>query len=205
MDGIATLRTRTEKRKSGKEWRIDYFICSNKNSNRGDCKNKQIRADFIEDEVRKQLEKEVQQITYSKEELKKIFKNSQTDTKKNIERLENNLKRSKGELEFINGMLEEMYQDKVNKIIRQEDFESFYSKKNKEKTNIFNKINELECEIKKQKEELEKVDIDKILKETNEILSLKNITREMYEKLIDKIEFDSEKNIYIKFKFSKNI
>lgn len=199
------MRTRTEKRKSGKEWRIDYFICSNKNSNRGDCKNKQIRADFIEDEVRKQLEKEVQQITYSKEELKKIFKNSQTDTKKNIERLENNLKRSKGELEFINGMLEEMYQDKVNKIIRQEDFESFYSKKNKEKTNIFNKMNELECEIKKQKEEFEKLDIDKILKETNEILSLKKITREMYEKLIDKIEFDSEKNIYIKFKFSKYI
>lgn len=205
MDGVATLRTRTEQRKSGKEWRMDYFICSNKNSNRKNCKNKQIRADYIEDEIKRQLEKEIQKITYSKKELKEIFKNSQTDIEKEIERLEKDLKRNKGELKIINGMLEEIYQDKVNKIIGLEDFENFYSKKNREKTNIVNKINTLEYEIKKRKEELEEVDIDKILKETKKILSLKYITKEMYEKLIDRIEFDSEKNLYIKFRFEKII
>lgn len=102
-------------------------------------------------------------------------------------------------------MIEEIYKDKVNKIIRQEDFEKFYSKKIEEKTKISNEIKVLEYEIKIQKEKLEKVDINKILKQTEEILSLKNITKEMYEKLIDKIEFDSDKNIYIKFKFSKCI
>ena len=58
-------------------------------------------------------------------------------------------------------------------------------------------------EIKKQKEELEKVDLNKVLKETNEVLSLENITKEMYEKLIEKIEFDDNKNIFIKFRFEK--
>ena len=96
-----------------------------------------------------------------------------------------------------------MYQDKINKIIKQEDFEKFYSKMIEEKTKILNEIKVLEYEIKKQKEELEKVDINKILKQTEEILSLKNVTKEMYEKLVEKIEFDNDKNIYVKFKFIK--
>ena len=102
-------------------------------------------------------------------------------------------------------MLEEIYQDKVNKIIKQEDFEKFYSKKIEEKTKISNEIKILEYEIKKQNKELEKVDMNKILKQTKEVLSLKNATKEIYEKLIEKIEFDSDKNIFIKFKFKKYI
>ena len=102
-------------------------------------------------------------------------------------------------------MLEEIYQDKVNKIIRQEDFEKFYSKKIEEKTKIANEIKVFEYEIKKRKEELEKIDMNKILKQAKEILSLKNVTKEIYEKLIEKIEFDSDKNIFIKFKFEKYI
>ncbi len=47
------------------------------------------------------------------------------------------------------------------------------------------------------------MDIDQILEQTNEILSLRNITKEVYKKLVEKIEFDNEKNIYIKFRFSK--
>ena len=107
------------------------------------------------------------------------------------------------ELELINNILEEIYQDKVNKIIRQEGFEKLYSKKIEEKTKILNEIKVIEYEIKKQKEELEKVDMNKILEHTKEVLGLKNVTKEMYEKLIEKIEFDSDKNIFIKFKFGK--
>lgn len=201
--GVATLRTRTETRKSGKEWRVDYFICSNKNSNRKNCKNKQIRADLIEDEIKKILKKEMQKIIYSKEELKSIFKESQVDRKKEISKLEKELKRAKRELEYTNSILEEIYQDKVNKVIRQEDFENFYNKKTEEKRKILVRIKELEFKIKEQKEEIDSIDIEKIIKETKKILSLENIDHDIYEKLIDRIEFDSEKNIYIKFKFSE--
>ena len=101
-------------------------------------------------------------------------------------------------------MLEEIYQDKINKIISQEDFEKFYSKKIEEKMKISNEIKVIKYEIKKQKEELEKVDMHKMIKQTKEILSLKHVTKEMYGKLIEKIEFDEGKNIYIQFKFFKN-
>ena len=204
MDGIATLRTRTEQRKSGKEWRIDYFICSNKNSNRGNCNNKQIRADFIEKQIKKELKKEIEKIIYSKDELENILKSSKVKEKEELNRLEKKLKMNKLELEKVNNMLEEIYEDKVNKIISQEDFEKFYLKKNEEKTKLSNEIEVIRYEIKKQKEELEKVDLNKILKETNEIFSLENITKEMYEKLKEKIEFDNDKNIFIKFRFEKN-
>ena len=100
-------------------------------------------------------------------------------------------------------MLEEIYQDKVNKIIKQEDFEKIYYKKQEERKKFLNEINNIEYEIGKLKEELEKVNLDKLLKEKNEILGLENITNEMYEKFIDKIEFDNDKNIFVKFKFEK--
>ena len=141
-------------------------------------------------------------IIYGNKELKEIYNEI---LKEELNKLEKKLKINKLELKKINNMLEEIYQDKVNKIIRHEDFEKFYSKKIEEKTKILNKINVLEYEIKKQKEELEKVDMNKILKQTKEILSLKNVTKEMYGKLIEKIEFDSDKNIFIKFKFEKYI
>ena len=203
MGGIATLRTRTEQRKSGKEWRIDYFICSNKNSNKGNCNNKQIRADFIEEQIKKELKKEIEKIIYSKEELENILKGSKIKEKEELDRLEKKLKINKLELEKVNNILEEIYEDKVNKIISQEDFEKFYSKKNEEKIKLSNEMAVIGYEIKKQKEELEKVDLNKVLKETNEVLSLENITKEMYEKLIEKIEFDDNKNIFIKFRFEK--
>lgn len=201
--GIATLRTRTEQRKTGNIWRMDYFICSNKNSYRGNCKCKQIRASNIEDEIKKLLEKKIEKITYSKEQLKSIFKESQVNVKKEIDRLQKELKRNQGELEYINNTLEEIYQDKINKVIRQEDFENFYKKKTEEKIKIANRIKVVEFEIKRNKKEMDNIDINKILKDAKEIISLKNITKEMYEKLIERIEFDSKKNLYIKFKFSE--
>jgi hypothetical protein len=45
--------------------------------------------------------------------------------------------------------------------------------------------------------------MEKIESRAKEILSLDNITKEMYQKLIERIEFDKEKNIFIRFKFSK--
>ena len=45
--------------------------------------------------------------------------------------------------------------------------------------------------------------MEKIENRAKEILSLDNTTKEMYQKLIERIEFDKEKNIFIKFRFAK--
>lgn len=203
--GIATLRCRTEKRKSGKIWRVNYFICSKSNVSKQKCRCKLIRADYIEDEVKKVLKTELEKIIFSKEELKEIYRQSQIEINKKINKLEEELKKYKNEFENINNILKEIYKDKVQRIITEEDFKVIYKQETEEKEKINENIKNVELKIKKFKEKIEKVDIEEIIKSVEEILNLSNQTSEMYNKLIERIEFDSEKNIYIKFKFSKYI
>lgn len=202
---IATLRCRTETRKSGAVWRADYFICSNRNSYTGLCACKQIQAKIIEDEIKKVLKQEMQKITYSKEELKKIYKESQIELKEEKNKLDRKLKKYNEKLNSTNSMLKGLYEDKTNNIITLDDFEMFYKDATQEKEEYIEKIKELQIEIMQINKKLDNVDIDKIEKQAKEVLSLENITKTMYQKLIERIEFDKEKNIYIKFKFSKYI
>ena len=151
------------------------------------------------------LKTEFEKIIFSKEELKEIYRQSQIEINKKINKLEEELKKYKNEFENINNILKEIYKDKVQRIITEEDFKVIYNKETEEKEKINENIKNIELKIKRLKEKLEKVDIEEIIKSVEEILNFSNPTSEMYNKLIERIEFDSEKNIYIKFKFSKYI
>lgn len=202
---IATLRCRTEKRKSGKVWRADYFICSKRNSYTSLCSCKQIQANLIEEKIKENLQVELKNISYSEEELKEIFKESQIDLKNREKNLKQQLKNQEEKLNLNNKTLEEIYKDKIEKVITVEDFEMLYKKQNTEKNKIMKQIQDIELELKQINEKIGNIDIEKITKKVKEVLQLNNITKEMYQKLIDKIEFDKEKNIYITFRFSKYI
>lgn len=203
--GIATLRCRTEKRKSGKVWRADYFICSKRNSYTSLCSCKQIQANLIEEKIQESLKVELKKISYSKEEIKYILKNSQIELKNKEENLKQKLEKQEEKLNLINKILEEIYQDKVKRLITIEDFEILYKRQNIEKDELLKKIQKIKLELKEISEQIEKVDIEKITKIVKEVLKLDNITKEMYQKLIEKVEFDKDKNVYIKFRFSKYI
>lgn len=202
---IATLRCRTETRKSGAVWRAYYFICSNRNSYTGLCDCKQIQAKIIEEQIKNVLKQEMQKITYSKEELKKIYKESQIELKEEKNKLDRKLKKYNEKLISTNSMLKELYEDKINGIITLDDFEMFYKDTLKEKEEYIEKIKQLQIEILQINKKLDNVDIVRIEKQAKEVLNLENITKTMYQKLIERIAFDKEKNIYIKFKFSKYI
>ena len=202
---ISTLRCRTEKRKSGKIWRADYFICSKRNSYTSLCSCKQIQADIIEEQLKEKLREEVKKIYYSKEELKEIFRESQIEIRNKEKKLRERLKKQEERLNLAKKVLEEIYQDKVQKIITPEDFEILYKKQNMEKNELTKQMKEIKNELEQINEQIENADIEQITKQAKEILQLDNITKQMYQKLIEKIEFDKEKNIYIKFRFSKYI
>ena len=202
---IATLRCRTEKRKSGKVWRADYFICSKRNSYTSLCRCKQIQANLIEEKIKENLQVELKNISYSKEELKEIFKKSQIDLKNKEKNLKQKLKKQEEELDWTNRTLEEIYQDKIKKVITEEDFEMLYKKQNTGKNKLIKQMQEEKLELKQISEQLENVDIERINQKAKEVLQLDNITKEMYQRLIERVEFDKEKNIYITFRFSKCI
>ena len=84
-------------------------------------------------------------------------------------------------------------------------FEMLYKKQNREKNKLIKQIQEIKLELNQISEQLENADIEKITKKAKEVLQLNNITKETYQKLIEKVEFDKDKNIYITFKFLKHI
>lgn len=198
---VATLRCRTEKRKSGKVWRADYFICSKRNSYTSLCNCKQIQANLIEESIQANLRKKIEKISYSEEELKGIFKKSQIELKNKKNSIKQELKKLEEKLNLTNKILEEIYKDKIEKVITAEDFEMLYKKQNTEKNKLIKQIQETKLELSQINEQLENVDMKKIIKKAKDVLQLENITKEMYQKLIEKVEFDKDKKIYITYRF----
>ena len=80
-----------------------------------------------------------------------------------------------------------------------------YKKQNTEKNKLIKQMQEEKLELKQISEQIENVDIERINQKAKEVLQLDNITKEMYQRLIERVEFDKEKNIYITFRFSKCI
>ena len=200
---IATLRCRTEQRKSGKIWRADYFVCSNRNSYRALCECKQMKASLIEDEVKRILRNEIEHISYSNKEIKEIYKNAQKELKITKSGLEKDLNNCEQKIEMENKVLYELYEDKLNKVIKVEDFEMMYKEHYTKKKENIKKMKSIKAEIRKVEETLNNIDTKELLEKTKEYLSLNNMTKEMYQNLIERIEIDKERNIFIKFKFAK--
>lgn len=197
----ATLRCREEKRKNGNLWRATYFICSKRNNYSGLCDCKQISANLIEEEVQQTIKAQIEKISLSEKEIKQIYQEAeiQAQTKSNL--LSIKLQEQKNTLQNIDNMIEEIYQDKINKVIQLEDFKIIYEKKQNERNKILKEIKKLEKELNESKEKLPQIDFKEIKQITNEFLKMEKPNKMILEKLVEKIEFDKEKNIKIKLTF----
>ncbi len=194
----ATIRCREEKRKNGDIWKATYFICSKRNSYSGLCECKQISANILQSTVEQKIQAELKKVIFSENEIKKIYENAKqkANTKKYI--LKNRLEELKTELKKVDENIQEIYQDKINKIIQIEDFKNIYEKMKKQKQKILNEINKIK--IKQIYNHDSKENYKNI---AEQFLDVQNLNKLALEKLIKKIEFDKEKNINIKFYFKK--
>lgn len=197
----ATLRCREEKRKNGSIWRATYFICSKRNNYSGLCDCKQISASLIEDAVKQQVKSELKKINLSEEEIKQIYEQARAQAKSKENLLKESLKNLKEQLKEIEKNIEEIYQDKINRVIQVEDFKVIYEKMQKQRDKILKEIKRMQESINQNNEQTSKVDYKEIKKIADEFLKLKNSNKFILEQLIEKIEFDKEKNIRIKFLF----
>lgn len=197
----ATLRCREEKRKNGNFWRATYFICSKRNNYSGLCDCKQISANLMEEIVQQTIKAEIEKISLSEKEIKQIYQEAeiQAETKSNL--LGTKLQELKNMLQNIEKTIEEIYQDKIDKIIQIEDFKTIYEKKQKERNKILNEINKIEKELEETNKKTTKINFKEIKQITNEFLKMEKPNKRILEKLIERIEFDKEKNINIKFTF----
>lgn len=97
--------------------------------------------------------------------------------------------------------IEEIYQDKINKLIQVEDFKIIYLKKQKEREIIVKEIKKTEEELKKTNNMQSKVNLKEIGQIAEDLLNMKEPNKIMLQKLIREIEFDKNKNIKIEFNF----
>ena len=197
----ATLRCREERRKNGTMWRATYFICSKRNNYSGLCDNKQISANLIEEAVNEKLIKEIKKMNFSEKEIKKIYGQAEKESKTKGNLLQMKLQSLKNTLQNIENTIEEIYQDKINKIIKIEDFKIIYEKKQKERNKILKEIKDIEKELEEAHKKSPKINFKDIKQITNEFLKMEKPNKMILEKLIERIQFDKEKNIKIKFRF----
>lgn len=128
-----------------------------------------------------------------------VLKNMNDDSKQNIKKeisvLENEIKN-------INNNLDNIYLDKLNKIITNEQFERVKIKLENELKIKQNRYIELINEVnEKNNNEINNKKIDKFI---DEFLSMKNPSRELIVNLVDRIEIFEDKNIHIKVNFNDN-
>ena len=107
----------------------------------------------------------------------------------------------------INSNLDKMYIDKLKGILQEEDYIRVSKKFNFERTKLNEKKKELEQKLSQTEEKVnnknkakEEKELDKLIEN---FLKLEKIDKIYLYRLINKIEIDKDKNIYIYFNFSK--
>ena len=201
----ATLRCREEQRKNGNIWRAIYFICSKRNNYTGLCNCKQISANLIEKAVDEKVRKEVAKVNLSDKEIKQIYKQAEKQAESKGNLLEVKMKELNNTLHNIEKNIEEIYQDKINKIIQIEDFKKMYEKKQKERNKIIKEIEKIKKELEENCKQSSKINFEKIKQIAKDFLKMEKQNKTILEQLIKKIEFDKEKNIKIKLTFCNPI
>lgn len=177
--------------------KVYYFRCSTYTSNArlGLCTSHSIRMDIVEKEVNNKIISILNNY-FNKNDFTKIAKTKIEENKKN-NTFENDIKEYEIKINKISLDIDSIYDDKLSGVISEEDFIRIYTRKKQEKENLQKKVKQIQSNI-----ENNIVNEDEILKKIiTKFKNLKQINREMLCDLVDKIEIDRNKQIYIYFKF----
>ena len=120
-----------------------------------------------------------------------------------VEEYKKRLNEVQDKIQNINTNVDKMYIDKLNGIISTEDYMRFYNRFSNEKKELTDKQYDLKkriIDIKAQEEQ--NVDNQQVKDIINEFLEMKEIDKVMLYRLINYIEIDTNKNIYIHFNFN---
>ena len=151
--------------------------------------------------------KKIAQIYADKEVFYSVYEKYQNKTldkekgfKKKIEQLDKAIYE-------INSNLDKMYMDKLKGVLLEEDYIRYSQKFIFERTNLIKQKEELEQRLTQAEEKISIKNKTKEEKELDELienfLKLEQIDKIYLYRLINKIEIDKDKNVYIYFNFSK--
>lgn len=198
----ATMKVHKRQVKSGEIHKHQYFICNKKSEDYYNCSNGSISANVITPIVAEQIKKECSKIVFSKGDLTSLYEEAKQNSKDKKSLITREIIRKEKDIEQIEKKVEEIYTDKLNGIIKAEDFSKFYNSYQEKKEKILAQINCL-------KEDLKEINSKKIInygeikKLAEKYLQMEELDEQLLSKLIDRIEFKG-KQIKIKYKFMEN-
>lgn len=151
--------------------------------------------------------KKICQIYADKEIFYSIYEKYQNKTSDIRERYRKKIEQIDKAILDINNNLDKMYMDKLRGILQEEDYVRVSQKLSLERTKLNEQKQELEQKLIGTKDKIENKNQTKEEKELDELienfLKLEKIDKIYLYRLINKIEIDKDKNIYIYFNFSK--
>ena len=176
---------------------VYYFRCNTyaTNTKLSYCTSHSIRMDYVEQLIIDRIK----QIIHNFSEKNKMI----AVTKQKLQELKQNntyiseLEKCKIRLSKLLLDIDNIYNDKLNGILVQDDFYRIYESKKQEKLQIQNKIDTLKFHIKQNTINEEEL-INNLIEKFNANLI---INREILISMIDRIEIGEYKKIYVFFKF----
>ena len=153
--------------------------------------------DYVEKVVTDKIKETLKNFNEKSEIITRIAKKLEDDKCTNVYMKE--LEKYNNRLSKLLLEIDSIYGDKLNNTLSQDDFIRIYERKNKEKHQIQKSIENLEKLLK-----CNTINEEESIKEAiEEFNSNMIITREILIKLINKIEIDKNKQIYIFFRFKQ--
>lgn len=151
--------------------------------------------------------KKICQIYADKEIFYSIYEKYQNKTLDIREGFEKKIEKIEKEISVINMNLDKMYMDKLKGILLEDDYVRYSQKFIFDRTNLIKQKEELEQKLIGTEEKINTKNKTKEEKELDELienfLKLEQIDKIYLYRLINKIEIDKDKNVYIYFNFSK--
>ena len=151
--------------------------------------------------------KKICRIYSDKEVFEKIYEKYQNKTIDIREGYKNKLSQINKAINEINSNLDKMYMDKLRGVLQEEDyvrvsqkFDFERKKLNEKKKELEQKLSQTEEKVNNKNKAKEEKELDKLIEN---FLKLEKIDKIYLYRLINKIEIDKDKNIYIYFNFSK--
>lgn len=188
--------------KNGKQVKnpIPYVTC--RNSKKGLCPAQHLNYNKLEREVLEYL-RGFLKVYGDKDKLAEVYQIYQESKSPNHAKQKKELAEIETQINALTNQVDILYSDRLNGIISQEDFMR-YSQSIKAKKEIFeNRKEEIEKMLSNSKgsnKSKEKIQIDKVIEE---FLKMEKPNKKILFQLIDEIEIDENKNVYIKFAFKE--
>ena len=200
---ISTLKHKEKPTKNGEKCQINSYICSeaNKGVNKKCNNTKSISSKKLYNIIIPILEDQCKSVYFNDNDIRTVMNNLEKSINSECHRLENEKQNLINKIDKLNEQIKITYNDKLENIINNETFLSIKAQKENEIENYKTQIYNLEQKIYIEKSKYT-ISYNEVKKLAEDFLNANKVTKEILSKLIDKIEFDSNRNINLKLVFS---